>query len=423
MQKITALDRQRTIYIDGAAGRLQDIPFQPELLEQRARLAMRPEAFAYIAGGAGLEDTVKTNTGDFTQWRIVPRMLRNVEVRDTSLTVFGRAMPAPFFLAPVGVLEMAHPEADLAVARAAAQLGIPYIFSNQASVPMETCAAAMQDTPRFFQLYWSRSDELAVSFLQRAESCGCAGIVVTLDTTMLGWRTRDLELASLPFLKGMGIAQYTSDSVFRQLMDEPVEAPATKPRITWEAIRTLISANRKYPGPFWNNLRSGAGLKAVRTFIRLYSRPNITWADLPFLRKHTRLPIILKGILHPDDARKALDYGIDGIYVSNHGGRQVDGAISSIRALPGVVQAVREKVPVLIDSGFRGGADVFKALALGATAVGIGRPYCYALSIGGQAGVEILLANWLADFELTMGLAGCKNLEEVRASKLVMSDE
>lgn len=423
MQKITALDRQRTIYIDGAAGRRQDIPFQPELLEQRARLAMRPEAFAYIAGGAGLETTVKTNAGDFSRWHIVPRMLRNVEERDTSLTLFGQAMPAPFFLAPVGVLEMAHAEADLAVARAAAQLGIPYIFSNQASVPMETCASAMQDTARFFQLYWSRSDELVVSFLQRAEACGCAGIVVTLDTTMLGWRTRDLELASLPFLKGMGIAQYTSDPVFRRLMDEPVEAPAAKPRITWEAIRTLISANRKYPGSFWGNLRSGAGLKAVRTFIRLYSRPNITWADLPFLRKHTRLPIILKGILHPDDARKALDYGIDGIYVSNHGGRQVDGAISTIRALPKVVEAVRDKVPVLVDSGFRGGADVYKALALGATAVGIGRPYCYALSIGGQAGVETLLANWLADFELTMGLAGCKNLEEVRASNLVMSYE
>ena len=419
MQKISAPDRQRTVYLDGAAGHRQNIPFDPKLLEQRARLAMHPEAFAYIAGGAGLEETIWANTGDFAHWRIVPRMLRNVEERDTSLTLFGQAVPAPFFLAPVGVLEMAHQEADLAVARAAANLGIPYIFSNQASVPMEVCAGAMQETPRFFQLYWSRSDELVISFLQRAEACGCTGIIVTLDTTMLGWRTRDLELASLPFLQGMGIAQYTSDPVFRRLMNEPIETPASKPRITWGTIRTLIRANRKYPGSFWNNLRSGDGLRAVRTFIRLYSRPNITWADLPFLREHTRLPILLKGILHPDDARKALDYGVDGIYVSNHGGRQVDGAISTIRALPDVVEAVRGKVPVLIDSGFRGGADIFKALALGATAVGIGRPYCYALSIGGQAGVETLLANWLADFELTMGLAGCKNLEEVRASRLL----
>ena len=197
-----------------------------------------------------------------------------------------------------------------------------------------------------------------------------------------------------------------------------MEISAAAPPITWSAIQTLISANRKYPGSFWANLRSGTGLRAVRTFIRLYSRPNITWADLPFLREHTRLPIILKGILHPDDARKALDYGVDAIYVSNHGGRQVDGAISAIRALPDILNVVRDKAPVLIDSGFRGGADVFKALALGATAVGIGRPYCYALSIDGQAGVEALLANWMADFDLTMGLAGCKNLEEVRAAGL-----
>jgi len=418
MQKINSLDRQRAIYLDGAAGIRQRIPFDPALLEQRARLGMRPEAFAYIAGGAGQDATVRANTDDFGHWRIVPRMLRNVEVRDTSLALFGKTFPTPLFLAPVGVLEMAHPEADLAVARAAGKLGIPYIFSNQASVPMETCAAAMQDTPRFFQLYWSRSNDLVLSFLQRAEASGCSGIVVTLDTTMLGWRTRDLELGALPFLKGMGIAQYTSDPVFRRLMDEPVEAPATKPPITWSAIQTLISANRKYPGSFWANLRSGTGLRAVRTFIRLYSRPNITWADLPFLREHTRLPIILKGILHPDDARKALDYGVDAIYVSNHGGRQVDGAISAIRALPDILNVVRDKAPVLIDSGFRGGADVFKALALGATAVGIGRPYCYALSIDGQAGVEALLANWMADFDLTMGLAGCKNLEEVRAAGL-----
>lgn len=419
MQKINAIDRQRAVYVSGAAGIRQTIPFDPALLEQRARAAMRPEAFAYIAGGAGQEDTMRYNTGDFNRWRIIPRMLRDVEKRDTSLTLFGRTLPAPFFLAPIGVLEMAHPEADLAVARAAGQLGIPYIFSNQASAPMENCAAAMQDTPRFFQLYWSRSNDLVASFLQRAEACGCSGIVVTLDTTMLGWRTRDLELASLPFLKGMGIAQYTSDAVFRRLMEEPVDTPAPKPRITWEAIRTLISANRKYPNSFWHNLRSGAGLKAVRTFIRIYSRPNITWADLPFLRENTRLPIILKGILHPDDARKALDYGVDGIYVSNHGGRQVDGAISTILALPRILEAVRDKAPVLIDSGFRGAADAFKALALGATAVGIGRPYCYALSIGGQAGVETLLTNWLADFELTMGLAGCKNIEEVRGARLL----
>ncbi|MBV6441206.1 MAG: Lactate 2-monooxygenase [Saprospiraceae bacterium] len=419
MKKTNALDRQRAIYAGGATGLRQKIPFDPVLLEQRAQAAMSPEAFAYIAGGAGLERTMAANRNGFERWRIVPRMLRNVEHRDVSIDFLGKKVASPFFLSPIGVLEMAHTDADLAVAKAAAALGIPYIFSNQASVPMEACAAAMSDVPHMFQLYWSRSDELVAHFLHRAEACGCSAVVVTLDTTMLGWRTRDLEFASLPFLKGMGIAQYTSDPVFRQLLDEPDEAPPPEVRPTWDAIRTLIAANRRYPGGFWENLRSGRGLKAVRKFIQLYSRPNITWAELPFLREHTRLPIILKGILHPDDARKALDYGVDGVYVSNHGGRQVDGAVGAIEALPKVVDATRGKIPVLFDSGVRGGADAFKALALGAAAVGIGRPYCYALAINGQAGVEELLENWLADFELTMGLTGCKNVEEIRVAGTV----
>ncbi len=418
MEKFSALDRQRQIYLGGAVGALQPIPFDTGALERKAAQKLGPAAAAYIAGGAGQEQTMLANTAGFNHWRIVPRMLRNVEERSISCNLFEHMIPAPFFLSPIGVLEMAHPEADTAVAQAAANLGIPYIFSNQSSVPMETCAAVMGTVPRFFQLYWSRSDDLVVSFLERAQACGCSGIVVTLDTTMLGWRTRDLDLASLPFLQGMGIAQYTSDPVFRRLMDEPTPGPKPKPHLSWDAIRTLLSATRKFPGPFWQNLRSGAGLRAVQTFTRIYSRPNITWTDLPFLRKHTNLPIILKGILHPDDARKALDYGIDGIYISNHGGRQVDGAISAIEALPGIAEAVREKAPILIDSGFRGGADIFKALALGANAVGIGRPYCYALALNGQAGVEELLTNWMADFELTMGLAGCKNVDEIRKTKL-----
>lgn len=416
MKKTNALDRQRAIYIAGAAGFRPKIPFDAVLLEQSASTKMSPEAFAYVAGGAGQERTMKANTGGFDRWRIVPRVLRNVEARDTSADFFGKKIPTPFFLAPIGVLEMAHPQADMAVAQAAARLGVPYVFSNQASVPMEQCARAMGDTPHLFQLYWSRSNDLVASFLQRAEACGSTAIVVTLDTTMLGWRVRDLDFASLPFLQGMGIAQYTSDPVFRRLMEEPDEATTAAPKITWDAVRTLLSATRKFPGPFWENLRSGRGLKAVRKFIQIYSRPNITWSDLPFLRKHTRLPIILKGILHPDDARKALDYGVDGIYVSNHGGRQVDGALGAIEALPKVMEAVRGKAPVLFDSGVRGGADAFKALALGANAVGIGRPYCYALAIDGEAGVAELLENWLSDFELTMGLSGCADLEAIKAA-------
>lgn len=421
MKKTNALERQRAVYIGGAAGVRQVIPFDGAALELRAKEKMSAEAFAYIAGGAGLERTMAANLSGFDRWRIVPRMLRNVEERDASTDFFGKKIPAPFFLAPIGVLEMAHPEADLAVAKAAAACGVPYIFSNQASVPMEQCAAAMGDAPRVFQLYWSRSNDLVANFLRRAEACGCSAIVVTLDTTMLGWRTRDLDLATLPFLKGMGIAQYTSDPVFQRLLDEPDPTPRPKAKVTWDAIRTLMASSRRYPGGFWDNLRSGRGLAAVRKFTQIYSRPNITWSDLPFLREHTQLPIVLKGILHAEDAKKALDYGADGIYVSNHGGRQVDGSIGAIEALPNVLEAVRGKVPVLFDSGIRGGADAFKALALGATAVGIGRPYCYALAVNGQAGVEELLDNWFSDFELTMGLAGCKNVAEVQAAGTVQA--
>ncbi|MCS6929542.1 MAG: alpha-hydroxy-acid oxidizing protein [Saprospiraceae bacterium] len=419
MSKTYALERQRAVYIGGVSGKRLCIPVDISLLEAAAQKRLSAEAWAYIAGGAGRERTMASNVSAFDRWAIVPRMLRDVEKRDISTTLFGRKIPAPFFLAPIGVLEMAHREADLAVARAAAATGVPFIFSNQASVPMEVCAAAMKQTPHFFQLYWSRSDELVAHFLERAKACGSAGIVVTLDTTMLGWRTRDLDLAFLPFLRGMGIAQYTSDPVFYRIMQEPDPSPAPKPRPSIEAIRVLIAANRRFPGSFWKNLRTGAGLRAVRTFVRIYSRPNITWQDLPVLRQYTDLPIILKGILHPDDARRALDYGVDGLYVSNHGGRQVDGAIAAIEALPAIAAAVQGKVPILVDSGVRGGADVFKALALGATAVGIGRPYCYALAVAGQIGVEELLLNWMADFELTMALAGCKNVEEVRQAPLL----
>ncbi len=418
MKKANALDRQRHIYVQGAAGLRQTIPFDINLLEQKAKEKMRADAFAYIAGGAGLESTMQANRSGFERYRIVPRMLCDVEQRDLGVELFGQQLATPFFMAPIGVLEMAHPAADLAVAQAAANYGVPYIFSNQASVPMEKCASAMGTVPHFFQLYWSRSNDLVASFLQRAEACGSTGIVVTLDTTMLGWRVRDLDLASLPFLQGKGIAQYTSDPVFQRLLQEPNPNPAPKSKVTPNAIATLLAANRRHPGGLLANLRKGRGLKAVRTFTSIYSRPNITWADLPFLRQHTKLPIILKGILHPDDARQALDHGVDGIYVSNHGGRQVDGAIGAIEALPEIVQAVNGRVPVLFDSGVRGGADVFKALALGATAVGIGRPYCYALALNGQAGVEEFLSNWLADFELTMGLAGCKNVAEVKAVTL-----
>ena len=391
-----------------------------DALERAAERAMSPQAFAYVAAGAGNETTKRANEESFGRWRIVPRMLRDVSRRDLSTEIFGRRIPAPVLLSPVGVLEMAHRDADAAVARAAAAEGVPMIFSNQASVPMEACAEAMGDATRWFQLYWSSSNELVESLAGRAEACGCEAIVVTLDTTLLGWRSRDLAMAYLPFLRGKGIAQYTSDPVFQRLIaDASDERSTPTPRPNLAALGTLIQVIRHYPDRFWPALRSGKARRAVERFVEIYSRPSLTWDDLPFLRERTKLPIVLKGILHPDDARRAIDAGMDGILVSNHGGRQVDGAIATIEALPGVVGAVEGRVPVLLDSGVRGGADMFKALALGASAVCIGRPYLWGLAVGGEAGVREVIRNYVADFDLTMGLAGCRSIEEIGPETLI----
>lgn len=381
---------------------------------------MSPEAFAYVAGGAGREVTMANNRAALDRWQIVPRRLRDCEQRDLSVELFGRKLPTPLLLAPIGVAEMAHRDADFAVAHAAAAWGVPHIFSNQASVPMEQCAAVMGEAPRWFQLYWSKSNDVVASFVRRAEACGCDAIVLTLDTTMLGWRPRDLDLAYLPFLEGKGIAQYTSDPVFMREVREgrlgataPTESSVPTPPLNFQTIATALAQKANFPGGLLKNLTASDPRAAVQRFVATYSRPNITWDDLKFLRQHTKLPIVLKGILHADDARLALAHGADGLVVSNHGGRQIDGEIASIDALPGVVEAVAGKIPVLFDSGVRGGADVFKALALGATAVCLGRPYVFGLAAGGQEGVSEVIADVLAEFDLTMGLAGCRNVRQI----------
>jgi lactate 2-monooxygenase len=414
----SALERQREIYLNGFSGIRPKVNIHFEHLEAHARKCMSEEAFAYVAGGAGVESTMLRNRTAFDTYTIVPRMLCNVGERDTSIDLLGHHLAAPFLLSPIGVLELVHAEADLAVARAAASLKVPYIFSNQSSFPMEECAQQMGNNPRWFQLYWSKSNELVASFLHRAEQCHCSAIVVTLDTTLLGWRSRDLDLAYLPFLEGKGIAQYTSDPVFQNMLDEEVPADVNR-KVTWHALQGLVKMVNRYPGKgFFKKLRSGRPLRAVRQFISTYSNPCTTWNDLYFLRKQTRLPILLKGILHPDDAQRAVDHGMDGIIVSNHGGRQVDGAISTLEALPAVVESVKGKIPVLIDSGLRGGANAFKAIALGAKAVCIGRPYVYGLAIAGEEGVREVIENFLSDFELTMALAGCKNISEINTDKI-----
>src|SRR2546421_4072575 len=360
---------QAEIYGGGA----DDFPLDPDEWEARAKAVLAPGPFDYIAGGAGGESTMRANREAFARWRLRPAMLAGPQHRDLEAGVRGTPSRRPFFLAPVGVPPAARPDGDLAVARAAAAAGVPWVVSTAASTPMETIAQTMGAAPRWYQLYWVNDREVVTSLVQRAEAAGYAAIVLTLDTLQLGWRDRDLRNRYLPFILGEGIGQFTSDPVFRSRLSI---APEDDPR--------------------------GAGAAMVGMFSDL----GLRWDDLAWLRERTRLPLLAKGVLRADDARRVLDAGFQGVIVSNHGGRQVDGAVAALDALVEVRDALGADAMVLMDSGIRRGADVIKALALGANAVLLGRPYVYALAVAGQAGVERVVRNLTAEIERTLALAG-----------------
>ena len=411
-------DIQSAIFRNGSRGLKPAIPAGWSDLESAAKKAMSREAWAYVAGSAGNESTEAANRAAIDRWKIVPRVLRDVDQRDLSIELLGHRYPTPLLAAPVGVLGMVDKQADIAVGRAAARLGVPYILSTQASVPMERVAEAMGDAPRWFQLYWSTSDELVESFVQRAEKSVAHAIVVTLDTHMLGWRPRDLSLGYLPFAHGKGIAQYTSDPVFRRLVEKRIarSEPFAKARIRPATIRTLLDMTRNYPD---GSLRSPLPRASVDTFLDVFSRSTLTWDNLAWLRERTTLPIVLKGIQHPDDASRALAAGIDGLIVSNHAGRQIDNALGSLDALPGIAERVNGAVPVLFDSGIRSGADMFVALALGASAVCVGRAYTYGLAIAGEQGAYEALRNIIAEFDIVLGLAGYASASSILREAVV----
>jgi lactate 2-monooxygenase len=371
---------QDEIYFNGLNWAVPQFPTSLHGLEVAARAAMTPRAFDYVAGGAGSGDTVSENLEAFRRWRIVPRMLTDVSAPSYASTVLGADLPAPFLLAPVGVLAIAHPDGEAAVARAAAAAGVPMILSTAASTPMEEVAAASGAGHRWYQLYWPKDRALAASLLGRAQAAGFSVLVVTLDTRTLAWRPRDLDNGYLPFLHGIGIQNYLTDPAFQAALARPVDVD---------------------PGA------------AVLRYTQVFGDLSLTWDDLPFLRQHWHGPIVLKGILSVPDAVRAADAGIEGIVVSNHGGRQVDGAVGALDALPAVAEAVGSRLTVLFDSGIRGGADLLKALALGAQAVLIGRPYVYGLGLGGEAGVRHVLRALRNDFELTMRLAGVARLDDL----------
>ncbi|OBK82244.1 lactate 2-monooxygenase [Mycobacterium sp. 1164985.4] len=376
---------QFEIYLQGLSGIVPNLPMTFAEWEAKAESAMPPSVYSYVAGGAGDERTQRLNRTAFDNWGLMPRMFRATRDRDLTVDLFGLKLPSPVFMAPIGVIGICAQDGhgDLATARAAARTGVPMVVSTLTEDPLEDVGAEFGDTPGFFQLYTPTDRELAASLVHRAEAAGYKGIIVTLDTWVPGWRPRDLSTSNFPQLRGRCLSNYTSDPVFRAgLAQSPEENPQA----------------------------------AVLHWVGLFGNP-LTWDDLPWLRSLTDLPLIVKGICHPDDARRAKDGGVDAIYCSNHGGRQANGGLAAIDCLPGVVEAA-DGLPVLFDSGIRSGSDIVKALALGATAVGIGRPYAYGLALGGVDGVVHVLRSLLAEADLTMAVDGYPTLADLTPDTL-----
>lgn len=385
-------DWQLGIYLGGLSGITPELPMSYEDLERQAEAAMSEQIWSYVTGGAGSEHTQRANVAAFERWGLMPRVLRGAAMRDVSVELFGHRFDTPLMLAPVGVIGLCDPDAstyaeghgDLVTARAAAATGVPMVASTLMQDPLEDVAAELGDTPGWFQLYPPSDRELCESFVRRAEAAGYSALVVTLDTLTLGWRPRDLSIASFPQLQGLCLANYFSDPVFRSRLERTPE----------------------------EDVEAATGAWALG-----FGNPGMTWDDLDWIRSLTTMPLLLKGVQDPEDVRIALDHGVDGIYCSNHGGRQANGGIPALECLPGVVEAAGD-APVVFDSGIRTGADVVKAIALGATAVGIGRPYAYGMAVGGQAGVEHVLRCLLAETDLIMAVDGYGSLEELTPDAL-----
>jgi len=383
------MERQVEMYMNGLQGKMPDYPVDPGKLRQAARDVLDDRAWGYLDGGAGSGDTMSANRAAFRRWRLEPRMLRGVENRDLTVQVLGTDIRAPMLFAPIGVLSIIHEEAEVAVAEAARRLELPLVLSTASSRSMEEVAGAQDDGTRWFQLYWGKNDDVTASMVERAEAAGYSALVVTLDTTVLSWRDRDLENGYLPFLEGEGLGNYFSDPAFREALDEPPEENPTQ---------------------------------AILYFASMFSNPGLTWGDLDWLRDLTDLPIVLKGILSPADAERAADAGVEGVIVSNHGGRQVDGAVAALDALPRVADTVGDRLEIFFDSGIRRGSDILKALALGARAVLVGRPYCHGLALGGAEGAAAVMLNLLSDLDLTLGLCGCTGMDEMSRDRLLRAE-
>jgi lactate 2-monooxygenase len=358
------------------------LPISFEDWEQQARRVIPVGPFDYICGGSGNEETLASNRSAFQQWTIVPRMLRDVSKRNMGITLFNQKLDTPIMLAPVGMQGIAHPDGELATARAAAAAGIPLVVSTVSTYSMEQIAETMGNAPRLFQLYWSNDREVSASMVRRAEVAGYSAIVVTVDTIMQGWKRRDFRNGYSPLREGKGMGNYINDPIFCSRLSE----------VNSETV--------------------------VQEILNNIYHPALAWEDIHYLRKHTNLPILLKGILHPDDAKLAMEHGVDGLVVSNHGGRQLDGAVASLDALHQIAEVVGGRIPLLLDSGVRTGADVVKALALGANAVLLGRPFVYGLAVAGEQGVASVIDSLISELDVSMALSGSNTVEDLDRSIL-----
>jgi len=376
-------DYQNEIYGAGLRGVLPKVPVDYATLVERATAAMPPHVLNYVQGGCGDERTQDQNAAAFHHWGMVPRMMVGTTSRDLSTDIFGHTYRSPLFMSPIGVTGICSLDqhGDIAAAKASAMTGVPMTVSTLGNDTLEEVAKHLGDTPGFFQLYTPRDRDLAESLIRRAEAAGYRALVVTLDTWVTGWRPRDLNAGNFPQLRGHVLTNYFADPVFRKLLGkDPAQALP----------------------------------EAVTLWGSLFARP-LTWDDMAWFKSVTKMPIVLKGICHPEDARKAVDIGAHAIFCSNHGGRQANGGIAAIDMLPGVVEAAGD-VPVWFDSGIRSGSDVIKALAMGARAVGVGRPFVYGLALDGADGAAHVLKCILAEADLMMAVNGMPTLDHVRAA-------
>ncbi|CCD54848.1 hypothetical protein ACHAPC_004990 [Botrytis cinerea] len=373
------------------ANTVPTVTTDPNKLEDQARSKLAPTSYNYVAGGAGERATMDANRLAFRQWKMVPRMLRPTTKRDLRVNLFGQEYDSPILMAPVGVQQIFHEDKETGLSEVCAEIGVPYILSTASSSSIEEVAESNgPNGHRWYQLYWPQDDEITLSLLKRAKDSGYKVLVVTLDTWALAWRPADLDGGYVPFMKGVGDKTGFTDPVFRRKFNEKYNAtPEEK----------LFEASREWVGDVF----SGAAH---------------TWDQIKLLKDNWDGPIVLKGIQHPDDALEAVNAGVDGIIVSNHGGRQLDGAVGSLEMLPEIVDAVGDKLTVLFDSGIRTGVDVIKALSLGAKAVLVGRPAIYGLAIGGKQGAKQVLQGILADVDQSMGLAGIQDIKGCNRSMI-----